>query len=375
MSMSRREFTKLSALGFAASSALSGFARSQSAAQLDGHKIGYAIIGLGGIANHFMRAIQASEHCRVAGLVSGHRDKAERIAKEQGVPFDSIYDYSNMDEILHNKNIDAVYVALPNGMHAEYTIRSAKAGKHVLCEKPMCNTPEEARQMIAACKVANVKLMIAYRCQYDPLFLKVKTLLENRQLGTLQTISSCYGGTSKLGEWRLDPKLAGGGSLFDIGIYSLNASRFLTGEEPISFLAKVSTPDKDDPRFAKVEENVSWLATFPSGLIASGMCTYGAFMPGSFRMYGSKGNLEMDPGYNYDALHLKAKYNETGLRTDPFTIIDEPEKDLDPIQFTREADHMAECIFNDTTPRSPGEEGLRDMEYIFQIYKAAGVTL
>ncbi len=376
MSLSRREFARLSALSVLGSAVDKTYAgQVGSETKEPERKIGYAIIGLGGIANHFMRAVQASKYCRITGLVSGHRDKAERIAHEQGVPVSSIYNYENMDEIVHIKEIDAVYVALPNSMHAEYTIRSAKAGKHVLCEKPMCTTVEDAKQMVAACKAANVKLMVAYRCQYEPLHLKVKKMLADGMLGKVQTISSCYGGTSRVGEWRLDPKMAGGGPLFDIGIYSLNASRFLTGEEPVHFSAVVSTPDKTDVRFAKVEENVSWLATFPSGIVASGMCTYGAFMPGSFRIYGSKGWLEMNPGYSYDGLHLTASYNATGIRSDPFTNIDELESDHDPIEFTHEADHMAECIMDNQTPRSPGEEGLRDMEYLMQIYRAAGVAI
>ncbi|MDE3162335.1 MAG: Gfo/Idh/MocA family oxidoreductase, partial [Acidobacteriota bacterium] len=158
MTLTRREFTRLSALGIAASVAPS------LPAQPSGEKTGYAIIGLGRIADHFMAGIRNTSNSRVAALVSGHRDKAERIAADYGVPSTSIYSYENFDEIAKNKDVQAVYVALPNSMHAEYTIRAAKAGKHVLCEKPMSTSIADAEAMIAACKAANVKLMIAYRC-------------------------------------------------------------------------------------------------------------------------------------------------------------------------------------------------------------------
>jgi predicted dehydrogenase len=336
--------------------------------------IGYCMIGLGVIAGHFMGGIKNSSHCRVTGLVSGHREKAERIAAQYGVPSGSIYDYSNMDEIAKNQEIDAVYVALPNSMHAEYTIRSAKAGKHVLCEKPMCTTVSDAESMIAACKAAKVKLMIAYRCHYEPLHLKAMSIIREGHLGTVQSMSSDFGFTGHAGEWRLDKTLAGGGSLFDVGIYSLNASRYLSGEEPVRFSAITSNVDKNDVRFQQVEENVSWMTTFPSGFVASGHSTYGAQMGGYFRIYGSKGYLEMEPAYNYDGTHLRGRY-AGAAPGEPVVTIDESNPEQDPIQFQREAEHMAECITKDQTPATPGEEGLRDMRHLYEIYRAAGVVL
>ncbi|MGA8042671.1 MAG: Gfo/Idh/MocA family oxidoreductase, partial [Terracidiphilus sp.] len=180
MRLTRREFTRLGALGIAASVTPSLPAQSSSA------QTGYAIIGLGRIAGHFMAGIRNTTNSRVAALVSGHRDKAEHIAAEYGVPSGSIYSYENFDEIVHNKDVNAVYVALPNSMHAEYTIRAAKAGKHVLCEKPMCTTVADAEAMIAACKAANVKLMIAYRCHYEPTNLKAVQLIRQGAIGQVQ---------------------------------------------------------------------------------------------------------------------------------------------------------------------------------------------
>src|ERR1035438_7604346 len=239
MHVTRREFAKLGALGLAAR-----FVPALGA-EPSAKKTGYAVIGIGRIADHFMRGALATANSQITGLVSGHRDKAERIAAQYGVPASSIYNYENFDEIARNPAIEAVYVALPNSMHAEYTIRAAKAGKHVLCEKPMSATVAEAEAMIAACKAARVKLMIAYRCHYEPTNLKAIRLIREGALGQVQAIESSFGFNIAPGEWRLSKKLAGGGPLFDVGIYSLNACRYLTGEEPEHIAANASVIDQD----------------------------------------------------------------------------------------------------------------------------------
>jgi predicted dehydrogenase len=366
MRISRREFSRLGAMGLAARMVPSmGFA-----AQGGERKVGYCVIGLGTIADHFMRGVRGSSNSQITGLVSGHRDKAERIAAQYGVPKSSIYSYEEMDRFRDNKSIDAVYVALPNSMHAEYTIRSAKAGKHVLCEKPMSTTVSEAEDMIAACKAAQAQLMIAYRLHYEPLNLKAVKLIKDGALGRVQVINGAFGFDAAPGAWRLNKTLAGGGSLFDVGIYVLNASRYLTGEEPVKFTAATSTVDQDG-RFSTVEENVSWTTKFPSGVVATGSCTYGAQMPGYFKVFGSKGWLEMGPAFNYDGLKLRANFS-TGGKSSPNIEIDDSNPEKDPIQFTREADHFSDCVLRSQRPKSSGEEGLRDMKYIEQIYGAAG---
>lgn len=368
MIVSRREFSKLGAMSLAASAL--PIVRAEAEVE---RKIGYCVIGLGRIADHFMRGVAQGSSSKITGLVSGHRDKAERIAAQYGVPGSSIYSYEDMDRFRENKAIDAVYVALPNSMHAEYTIRSAKAGKHVLCEKPMSVTVSEAEQMIAACKAANVKLMIAYRLHYEPLNLKAVKLIKDGALGNVHTINGAFGFNSAPGEWRLTKKLGGAGSLYDVGIYVLNASRYLTGEEPVDFAAYTSTMDHDG-RFDEVEENISWTLRFPSGVLATGSSTYGTQMPGYYKVFGTKGWLEMSPAFNYDGLHLRANYS-TGEKGAPPVVIDETNPEKDPKQFEREADHFSECILQNRTPRSPGEEGLRDMEYMRSIYKSAGVSV
>jgi len=381
MPLTRRDFAKLGTLSLAAvfapvlnaqsptglSSAIQNAASAPAAAASSGgRKTGYAVIGLGRIAGHFIQGANNTSNSKISALVSGHRDKAERIAASCGVPSSSIYSYENFDEIVHNPAVDAVYVALPNSMHAEYTIRAARAGKHVLCEKPMSVTVAEAEAMIAACKAANVKLMIAYRCHYEPTNLRAVQLIRDGAIGQVQAIESAFGYDIAPGEWRLNKKLAGGGPLFDVGIYSLNACRYLTGEEPQHFSAFVSTIDHDG-RFNEVEESLSWTIKFPSGIVAACNTTYGGSMNGFFRVHGSKGWIEAAPAFNYDGLRLTAQFSNT--------LLDEPNPARDPSQFQAQADHLSNCIQNGLEPKSPGEEGLRDMRYISEIYRSAGISI
>jgi len=356
MGFTRREFGCLLATGVA----------SRLAPAQDGERtIGYCIVGLGRISmQHFMPGVKMSKRARIKALVSGHRDKAEKMAGQYGVPAKSIYSYTNYDAIADNKDIDAVYIALPNSMHAEYTIRAAKAGKHVLSEKPMATTVADSQAMIDACRDAGRKLMIAYRCQYEPTNLRAIQMIREGKLGKIEAIESANGFNIRPKEWRLDRTLAGGGPLMDVGIYSLNACRYLTGEEPGSVKGYSSVVDRDG-RFNEVEENLSWTMTFPSGIVASCNTTYGANMPGFYRVHGSKGMMHVEPAFAYEGLHLTAK-----IPGQP--PIDEPNPDSDPSQFLREADHLADCIVQNKEPKTPGEEGLRDMRLMIAIYESCG---
>ncbi len=366
MKFTRRQFTQ--SLGTA--TVLSSFASRSRAQQASGagRKLRYCIVGLGRISmDHFMPACKMSQHSQVTALVSGHRAKADKMAAEYTVPAKNIYSYENYDEIRSNPDIDAVYIALPNSMHAEYTIRAANAGKHVLCEKPMATTVRDSQAMIDACKAADRKLMIAYRCQYEPTNLRAIQMIRDGTLGTIQAIESANGFVEKLGEWRLDRKMSGGGPLMDVGIYSLNACRYLTGEEPEHVEGYCSVID-DDGRFKTVEENVGWTMRFPSGIVASCNTTYGGVMDGYFRVHGSKGLLYAEPAFAYQGLRLRAE-----IHGQP--PVDEPNPDKDPSQFVREADYFADCVFNNKDPKTDGHEGLRDMKLMADIYKSCGRTL
>lgn len=359
MDLTRRDFGRLVGLGVASRLVPRLHAADQG-------KVGYAVIGLGRIAGHFMAGSRATTNSRITALVSGHRDKADRIAAEYGIPSSAIYSYEDFERIAENKSVQAVYVALPNSMHAEYTQRAAKAGKHVLCEKPMATNVTECEEMITTCKAARVKLMIAYRCHYEPTNLKAVKLIRDGALGQVQAIQSAFGFNIGKGEWRTSKKMAGGGPLFDVGIYSLNACRYLTGEEPKEIAAYASVIDHGG-RFNEVEENVAWTMQFPSGIVASCATTYGAPMDGYFRVHGSKGWLEVDSAFAYEGLLLRGNFSGTTL--------DEPNPARDPSHFQAEAEHFSHCIQNGLEPTSPGEEGLRDLKYITQIYKSAGITI
>src|ERR1700722_14428022 len=367
MNLTRRDFSRLGALGMAAHLVPASLrAQSNQNAKANQKKIGYAVIGLGRIASHFMPGSRSTPNSQITALVSGHRDKAERIAAEYNIPAASIYNYENFDEIAHNPSVDAVYVALPNSMHAEYTIRAAKAGKHVLCEKPMATNVADCERMIGACKAANVKLMIAYRCHYEPTNLRAAQLCRSGALGQVQAIESAFGFNIAPGEWRLSKAMAGGGPLFDVGIYSLNGCRYLTGEEPAHISAYACTIDHDG-RFREVEENVAWTMKFPSGIVATRTTTYSANTAGYFRVYGAKGWLTVENAFFYDGLRLRGFIDGKD--------VDEPNPAHDPSHFQAEAEHFSHCVQNNLTPQSPGEEGLKDMQYITEIYRSAGIAM
>ena len=241
-----------------------------------GKKLGWAIVGLGSLAiNQILPAFAKCEKSKVVAFVSGHPDKANKLALRYGVDPKNIYNYQNYDSIKDNPEVDIIYIVLPNGMHAEYTVRGLQAGKHVLSEKPMANTPEDCQQMIDAGKKANRKLMVAYRCRYEPFNQEAIRLARSKELGSLKTITADMGfNIGDPTQWRLNKKLAGGGCLMDIGIYALQATRYISGEEPIEINAMTYTTP-DDPRFKEVEESINFQLRFPSGVLASCTSSYG----------------------------------------------------------------------------------------------------
>jgi len=230
-----------------------------------GKKLGWAIVGLGSLSiNQILPAFAKCEKSKVTALVSGHPDKANKLALRYGVSPKNIYNYQNYDSIKDNPEVDVIYIVLPNGMHAEYTIRGLQAGKHVLCEKPMANTSADCKQMIDAAHRADRKLMIAYRCHYEPFNKEAIRIARSHELGPTQMILADAGfAAGDPRQWRLNKALAGGGSMMDIGIYALNATRYLTGEEPAEVNA-MSFTDRNDPRFKEVESNVVFQLRFPS---------------------------------------------------------------------------------------------------------------
>lgn len=327
-----------------------------------GKKLGWAIVGLGSLSiNQILPAFAKCERSRVVAFVSGHSDKANKLALRYGVSPKNIYNYENYDSIKSNQDVDIIYIVLPNGMHAEYTVRGFQAGKHVLSEKPMANTPAECQQMIDAAHKANRKLMVAYRCRYEPYNQEAIRIARSQQLGPTQMILADTG--FKIGDpsqWRLNKQLAGGGSLMDIGIYALNASRYLSGEEPAEVNAMMySTPG--DSRFKEVEEHINFQLRFPSGILANCSSSYGYFHQSHYRVCGTEGRLEMDPATWYSGLRLWVERG-TKIEQQDLPVID---------HFAAEMDHMSDCVMQNKEPLTPGEEGLRDLTIMMAIYEAA----
>ncbi|MCC2548619.1 Gfo/Idh/MocA family oxidoreductase [Hymenobacter sp. BT175] len=368
---SRRRFLAQLSLG-AALAAVAGAAAALPQSEpdpmktTDSAKLGYAIVGLGKFATQqIMPNFKDCQHARITALVSGSPEKARKLAREYGVAEKSVYSYENFDSIKDNPEVDIVYIILPNGLHAEYTIRAARAGKHVLCEKPMATSVEDCQKMIDACNKAGKKLMIAYRAHYEPFNLDAVERIRKGELGKLRAITSDHGRPVKPTEekadvWRVDKKLAGGGSLMDIGIYALNAARYLTGEEPEEVTAQEFS-DKSDPRFKEVEDNIHFTLRFPSGVLASCTSSYSYAEVKRGRAFGDKAWLDLDPLSDYYEHNLKIGDKE-GKR--------EP-KLQEGNQFAAQLDHLAECVRDNKTPKTPGEEGLKDVRYIMAIYEAA----
>jgi len=363
--MDRRDFTKLSTLALASTQLPRAIAQDAAPAK---KPVGFAAVGLGSISTAFMEACASSTSVKMTALVTGHPEtKGAHFSELYGIPKSSIYTYETYEKIRDNPEVDAVYIGLPNSMHCEYTVRAAAMGKHVLCEKPMAISGAECRTMVDACRKADRRLMIAYRLQYDPTWQKAYDLIRSGAIGTVQSYRGNFLQSQVLGQWRLTRQYGGGGSVFDVGIYVLNSIRYLAQEEPVDFTAVLSTRDRDDPRFKEVEQSVEWTMKFPSGIIASCGSSYGQLGPAYLSAHGDKGYIVMNSAFSGGGIHLTGNgggqsFNELGTGQGHF-------------QLRLEGEHMAECIRNNTQPKSPGEEGMKDVVAIESIYKAAGAPI
>ncbi len=356
MDFARRDII-LSAAALALSSAACGAARPD-------RKLGYAIVGLGSYGlDVIIPQFANCTHSRLAAVVSGDPVKAKRVAAEHGLPASAIYSYASFDSIRNNPDVDIVYVCLPNALHAEYTIRAAKAGKHVMCEKPMAVSVAECEAMIAACKTANRKLMIGYRCHFEAYNLEAMRLAHTGAAGKIRYVRSEHGFVQRdPAKWRLKRALSGGGSLMDMGIYSLQAARYMTGEEPIAVTAREST-DRRDPRFTEVEDMIDWTLEFPSGAIAGCQSMYSANQ-NRILLMGDAGRVELEPATRYDG-------NQMWVGKDGRERAVTPPPSPGKTQFAGQLDHLADCVRTGREPIVSGEEGLRDMRIVEAIYRSA----
>ena len=363
--LTRRSFLQKAGGSLAAAQALGALATRAAAQQVPeppGRKLGFAIVGLGNLAiNQILPAFAKCEKSKLVALVSGHPDKARKLALRYGVAEKAIYDYQGMDALRDNPEVDVVYVVLPNSMHAEYTVRALKAGKHVLCEKPMANTPAECQSMIDAAKLANRRLMVAYRCRYEPYNQEMIRMAREQELGPVKVILADHGfSIGDPTQWRLKKQMAGGGSMMDIGIYSLQAARYVTGEEPTEVQAMSYTTPGDE-RFKEVEEATDFQLRFPSGVLASCSSSYGYSGQNRYRVVTTKGWFELEPATSYNGLRMRVR---RGNAIEERSL---PVRD----HFAAEMDHLSECVMDGKEPLTPGEEGLRDLRLMTAIYEAA----
>jgi predicted dehydrogenase len=329
-------------------------------------RVGIAVVGLGRISvNEMLPAFAQSKHAKPVALVTGDRAKGIKLAHQYNIPESAVLSYAEYDKLAQMPEVRGVYIGLPNNMHPEYTIRAARAGKHVLCEKPMANSAADCQKMIDACRKANVKLMIAYRSQYEPMARALAKMVQDKQLGPVKEFISVN--SQNMGDpqhWRLKRALAGGGALPDVGLYCINAARFLSGEEPSEVIGNIwSTPG--DPRFTEVEESCQFILRFPSGFMASCTTSYAVHKSQMLRLNAANAWAEMDPAYAYHGVKLKITRVVDGK--DQASDIQIQEKN----QFAAEMDHFATCIQQNKDVHTPGEEGLQDQRIMEAIYASA----
>lgn len=317
-------------------------------------KMGIALVGLGTYStDELAPALEKTAHCYLAGIVTGSSEKAARWKDKYGIPEANSYNYERFDEIRDNPDIDIVYVVLPNALHAEYVVRAARAGKHVICEKPMALTVEECDQMIRACREANRLLSIGYRLHFEPHNLEIMRLGRDQPFGPIKKIRAEHGMSDTKG-WRIDKKLAGGGPLMDVGIYCVQACRYATGMEPLAVLAQEGPKTKPD-KFQTVEESLSWQMEFPGGVIASCRSSYSE-KQNLLRVEAENGWAELSPAYQYRGIRGKTSAGEMNF----------PEVN----QQARQMDDFALAIQNGRPSPVPGEMGRQDVKILQAIYES-----
>jgi predicted dehydrogenase len=321
-------------------------------------KIRYAVVGLGHIAQvAVLPAFRNAKNSELVALVSGEAEKREKLGKKYRL--EHVYSYEDYDRAL--AQVDAVYLAVPNHLHREYAIRAAEARVHVLCEKPMAVTEQDCQAMIDAAEKNGVKLMIAYRLHFEAGNLEAIRLAEGGELGNLRVFTSEFAQQVVGDNLRVREDIAhGGGPLYDMGVYCINAARYLFRAEPTEVFAV--TANNGEKRFQKVEEMTSVVMRFPEERIATFTCSFGATDVSRYTLIGTKGLLTADPAYDYS---VAIKHHLTmGEKTKTRTF---PRRD----QFAAELIYFSNCILKDEEPEPSGLEGLADVRIIQAIYESA----
>jgi predicted dehydrogenase len=321
--------------------------------------IKYAVVGAGWISQQaFLPGVGQSANSKVTAMVTGDPDKAARLASFYGIS--QIVGYDGYDAFLRGSDVDAVYVALPNHLHADYAVRAARAGKHVLVEKPLATSEQDALAMIAAAREAGVFLMTAYRLHNEPGTVAVLEHIRNDAIGRPLFFQSVFSFQAASENHRLKAA-SWGGPLQDVGVYCVNAARHIFAEEPIEAMAMVHRPN-DDPRFCEVEASIAALLRFPSGGLAQFVASFGAAAVDNYRVVGTSGDLEVDPGFRFETATRLRLRRDGEVRETQFPQID---------HFGAQVDYFADCIKSGTPPEADGDEGLADLRALVAIEKAA----
>ena len=323
-------------------------------------KLNVAICGLGRYANVLKQGVVTSRYCHLAGIVTGTPAKAAQWQKDYSLSDRNIYTYQDFDQIKNNPDIDLVYITLPNGLHKEYTLRAAKAGKHVIVEKPMAFTEKDCQEMMDACKQAGVQLAVGYRLHYEPHHIEIKRLGQEKVFGPVRLIDASLGyrlaGISP-DDWHLKKAMAGGGPLMNLGIYCVQSSRYVLGEEPIAVTAQfgpVTMPDL----FKEVEENITWQLHFPGGA----MCTSSSMSNSNIDRFfatADDGFFELSPALSYGPFSGRTSRGPLN-----FPTINQQAALVDDVAW-----HV---LANKPLPAHiSGEEGRKDIKVLEGIYRAA----
>ena len=322
-------------------------------------KIRYAVIGNGWISQEaFLPGVNQTGNSEVVALVSGQREKAEKIAKFHGIP--KVYDYGDYDAMLKRGEVDAVYIALPNSLHTDYAIRAANAGVHALVEKPLATSIAESNTMIAAAAKAGVWLSTAYRLHTDEATLKVYDLIRSGAIGDPRHFISSFSFQIGAGNHRLLAK-HWGGALQDIGVYCINSSRHVFAAEPVEVSA-MDSMGQDDTRFTEVPATVSSLMRFPGGRIASFTCSFGADVTDTYTIVGSTGRITLINPHRFEVPRTIELSRGGKVETFDFPLTD---------NFSGQTAYFSDCILSGTKPEPDGEEGLADMIIMLAIEEAA----
>ncbi len=317
---------------------------------------GVVLMGLGLYSRgELAPAFEHTKLCRLAGVITGDRDKGLKWSRYLGFPERNIWSYESMHEIAGNPEVDIVYVVTPNGLHAEHTVKAALAGKHVICEKPMANTVAECDAMLAACAKSNVQLSIGYRLHYDPFHIELDRLAREKDFGSLTRLSGEHSWTFRSRAWRIEKSLSGGGPLMDVGIYVIQAACRAAMAQPVAITARV-LPKTRPELFNEVEETIEWTMEFPGGVTCEASSSYNRDA-NNFRAEGARGWIRFDPAYAYRGIEVETSRGRLNYPAVP--------------QQALHMDDFSTCVLTGRKTPVSGLMGRDHLRVIEAIYKSA----